>query len=154
QTMTRTTTTVLALAASAAALGVSAPAPAMAAGNPAQTAASLAKGIVPLCKTGFTRKTVTTDRFTLAGCIQDVTDATGAVTAYQALGAVTLNGAALSPETAGSLLTLQRKRTVGKATIPAKLTSTTVYDVSIEGVNVGSFTPNVVTVAGAAAGVS
>src|SRR5262249_8060091 len=107
--MTRTTTTLLALAAGAAALGVSAPARARVAGMGSR-AGSPAKTIVQLCLTGYTRKTVTTDRFTLAGCIKDLTEPiTGVVSAYQALGAVTLNGATLSPETAGSLLTLQRK---------------------------------------------
>jgi hypothetical protein len=131
--MTRTTT-ILALVAGAAAVGAPLPSSAMAAGKS-----------LSVCPTGYTSKTVSSDRFTLAGCLKDVTDPlTHAVTAYQAKGAVNLDGVVLSPQLSSSILTLTVKHTVLRRTTPARVTSAGTYDVKLEGVTMGSFTPNVV----------
>src|SRR5690349_16981043 len=131
--MTRTTT-ILALVAGAAAVGAPLPSSAMAAGK-----------TISVCPIGFTSKTVTSDRFTLIGCIKDVTDPVShAVTAYQATGAVNLGGVVLSPQVSSSILTLTVKRTVLRQTTPARVSGNGVYDVRIEGVTMGSLTPNIV----------
>jgi hypothetical protein len=106
-----------------------------------------------VCPTGYTSKTVSSDRFTLAGCLKDVTDpVTHALTAYQAKGAVTLDGVVLSPQLSSSILTLTVKRTVLRVTTPARIAGTGVYDVKIENVTMGSVTPNIVGTATAPIG--
>ena len=116
-------------------------------------ARAAAKGVCPV---GFTRRTVTTDRFTLAGCLKDVTDPINhAVTGYQAKGAVTLDGVSLSPQVSTSILTLNKKRTILTHTVPASVSSTGVYDVVLEGTTMGSFVPNISSAASSSgAGVS
>jgi hypothetical protein len=149
--MTRTTT-ILALVAGAAAVGAPLPSSAMAAGKQS-TAATAAKGI-PTCAIGFTRRTVTTDRFTLAGCLKDLTDPINhALTGWQAKGAVTLDGVSLTPQVSTSILTLNKTRTVLGHTVPASLSSAGWYDVTLEGAVLGSFVPNISSVA-TASGVS